>query len=138
MYYYLTHFYTEPSAAPVNVRGHNTSSTSILVQWGNVPAEDRNGKILSYTVTYKVGEGDALTKVVNAPATQTTLSGLNEHTEYSITVFASTSKGGGTANEPAIKVTTDEDSKYLDREPLILLCCTKKVCVQMSSNVHDL
>ena len=110
--------FTAPSAPPVNVRGHNTSSTSILVQWGNVPAEDRNGKILCYTVSYRVGEGVPLTKVVNAPATQTTLTGLNEYTEYSITVFANTSKGGGKSNEPAVKVTTDEDSKYPEREPL--------------------
>ena len=28
-----TSFISEPSAAPLNVRGHDTSSTSILVTW---------------------------------------------------------------------------------------------------------
>ena len=49
-------------------------------------------------------------KNVTAPANHTTLTGLNEHTNYSITVFASTSKGGGNASWP-IFIVTDEDSK---------------------------
>ena len=45
-----------------------------------------------------------------APADQTTLAGLNEYTNYSITVFASTSKGGGNQSTPIV-VITDEDSE---------------------------
>ena len=94
------------------MKGHNTSSTSIFVQWSNVPAADQNGVILSYTVTYKaLPDGSPQTKVVSAPATQATLTGLNEYTNYSITVFASTIKGNGNACLP-IFVITDEDSKF--------------------------
>ena len=76
-----------------------------------MPAADQNGIILRYTVTYTAFPGGSeQTKVVNAPATDTTLTGLNEFTNYSITVFASTSKGGGNESEPII-VITDEDSK---------------------------
>ena len=104
-------FFAEPNAPPDNVRGHNTSSTSILVQWGEVPADDQNGIILSYTVTYKaLPNGGELTKDVSAPATQVTLTELNEYTNYSIMVFASTAKGGGNVSAPEI-VLTDEDSK---------------------------
>ena len=104
--------FSAPNATPVNVRGHNTSSTSILVQWGEVPAADRNGTILSYTVTYKaLPNGIELTKNVTAPTTQVTLTNLNEYTNYSITVFAWTAKGGGNVSAPII-VITDEDSKY--------------------------
>ena len=104
---------TEPNAPPANVRGQNTSSTTILVQWGDVPAADQNGIILSYTITYTaIPGGSAQTKVVNAPANKTTLTGLNEFTNYSITVFASTSKGGGNVSEP-IAVITDEAGKLL-------------------------
>ena len=93
------------------MQGHNTSSTSILVQWGDVPSADQNGIILSYTVGYTaLPGGSEQTKVVNAPANETTLTGLNEFTNYSITVLASTSKGGGNISEPII-VITDEDSK---------------------------
>ena len=105
-------FITEPNAPPDNVTKFNTSSTSIVVQWDQVPPADQNGVILSYTVTYRA-LGDMLEKTEDVPASTraATLTGLNEYTNYSITVFASTSKGGGTTSAPII-VRTDEDSKY--------------------------
>ena len=48
---------------------------------------------------------------MGAPTTQVTLIGLNEYTNYSITVFASTVKGDGSVSEPVI-VITDEDSTF--------------------------
>ena len=67
---------------------------------------------MSYTVTYtSLRSGSEQTKNVTAPANQTTLTGLNEHTEYRITVFASTAKGGGVESTP-IEVITEEDSKF--------------------------
>ena len=107
--------YSEPNAPPSNVQGHNISSTSILVQWGDVPAADQNGIILSYTVTYKaLPGGTPKAEKVIASTTETTLTGLNEYTNYSITVFASTVKGDGNVSKPII-VITDEDSKLLFR-----------------------
>ena len=105
-------FLTEPNAPPATVEGHNTTSTSILVQWRDVPEPDQNGVILSYTITYKaLPSGNPETKVVNAPTKQATLIGLNEYTNYSITVFASTAKGDGSVSSPII-VITDQDSKF--------------------------
>ena len=105
-------YFSVPTGSPINVLGHNTSSTSILVQWGNVPESQRNGIIVNYIVTYQVSsEGDEQTKVVNATTTQVTLMGLNEYTVYSIRLSASTSKGVGPKSE-AKKVRTDQDSKY--------------------------
>ena len=101
-----------PNAPPSNVRGQNLSSTSIFVQWSNVPAADQNGVILSYTVIYKaLPNGGPQTEVVSAPTSHGTLAGLNEYTSYSITVFASTIKGDGNTSVPII-VITDEDSKF--------------------------
>ena len=103
---------TEPNAPPSNVQGHIRSPTSILVQWGDVPAADQNGILLSYTVTYWMLPGvSQQTKVVNAPTTEATLMDLNEHTNYRITVFASTVKGDGNVSEP-ITLGTDEDSEF--------------------------
>ena len=103
--------YPEPNAPPSNVEGRNTSSTGILIQWSDVPAADQNGIILSYTVTYKaLPGGTPKTEVVIAPTTEVTLTDLNEFTNYSITVFASTVKGAGNDSEPIV-VVTDEDSK---------------------------
>ena len=104
---------SEPSGPPVKVSARNLSSTSILVQWGEVPDTDKNGIILSYTVNYKVTpEGNLLqSQEVNASTREVTLTGLNKNTKYEIQVFANISKGGGKKSEP-ITVQTDEDSKY--------------------------
>ena len=111
-FFYLS-VYPEPNAPPSNVQGHNTSSTSILVEWGEVPLADQNGIILRYTVNYTALPGSSeQTKVVDAPITQANLTGLNEYTNYSITVFASTVKGDGNASAPTF-VITDEDSKLI-------------------------
>ena len=83
-----------------------------MVQWGDVPVADQNGIILSYTVTYiALPFGSLQTEVVNAPVRQLILTGLNEYTNYNITVFASTAKGDGNVSTPTI-VVTDEDSKF--------------------------
>ena len=86
-----------PSASPANFTGSSTSSTSILVQWDQVPLPYQNGVILYYTVTYRLYYNGLFpqTMVVAAPTNQTTLTGLNQSTLYSIAVSASTRKGGG-------------------------------------------
>ena len=72
---------------------------------------DQNGIILTYTVTYTALPGGiSRTAVVSAPTTHVALRGLEEYTDYSILVFASTMKGDGNARDPII-VTTDQDSK---------------------------
>ena len=116
------HIITEPTDSPKNVRGHNTSSTSVFVQWNEIPsAGDRNGIILSYTVEYTALPGESQqTKIVNAPTTQANLTGLNEYTEYIIFVSASTIKGSGPKSEQA-DIFTDEDSMYPRRLLFILI-----------------
>ena len=116
-------FSTEPNAPPASVTGHSASSTGIFVSWGQVPFLDQNGVILSYTVTYiALHGGSSQTKNVTAPANQTTLTGLNKYTNYSITVFASTSKGGGNQSTPIV-VITDEDSKFMIAGFFLLFSC---------------
>lgn len=114
LYYFLKKF-SEPNAAPINVRARNLSSTSILVQWGEVPDTDKNGIILSYTVNYQATPEGSLqqSQVVNASNStrEVTLTRLHKNTEYKIMLFANTSKGGGNESEP-VTVKTDEDSKY--------------------------
>ena len=107
----LTSFISEPSAAPLNVRGHNTSSTSIFVTWDGVPAADKNGIITSYNITYhSLTENHSNSTKVDYPDRQVTLIGLREFVNYSITVSASTNIGPGPASD-AIIVITGEDSK---------------------------
>ena len=67
---------------------------------------------MNYTVTYgELPSGDSGKEIVIAPRTNATLTGLQKFTNYSITVFASTAKGGGNKSELII-VITDEDRKY--------------------------
>ena len=114
----LLSFFLAPSAAPVSLQGHNKSSTSIFVTWGQVPPSDQNGVILSYTVSYKeasIGSAQTVPVTVNEPTNSTTLKDLNQYTNYSITIFASTIKGAGIVSAP-IFVITDQDSKFVIRE----------------------
>ena len=112
LFQWFVFFSIEPDSPPVFVQGYNTSSTSILVEWGNVPHAAQNGIILRYTVHYKVfPNGTVHSKPVSAPSSQVTLRGLKKYTNYSIWVSASTVMGNGNASKPII-VTTDEDSKF--------------------------
>ena len=98
----------------MSLQGHNKSSTSIFVTWGQVPFSDQNGVILNYTVSYKeASNGSAQRVTVDEPANSTTLKGLNEYTNYIITVFASTIKGPGIVSAPIFVITDEDSKKYL-------------------------
>ena len=100
-----------PSAAPQNVRGHNKSSTSILVTWDEVPANEQRGNIRYYSVIYRETQGGAeMSKRVNAPTLSVELTGLKKYAKYSIQVSAATVKGDGPASVP-ITVSTKQGSK---------------------------
>ena len=117
--------------------GHSASSTSIFVTWGDVPFLDQNGVILSYTVTYRaLPGGSSQTKNVTAPANQTTLTGLHKYTNYNITVFASTSKGGGNQSTPIV-VITDEDSKFVITELAYHFVCALYRKCHLAYLYHD-
>ena len=92
--------------------GYNTSSTSILVSWNEVPAEQQNGIITGYTITYQSqAENHNGNVTVDANDRQKNITGLKEFVDYNITGFASTVKGDGPHSAPVIVVRTDQDSK---------------------------
>ena len=93
---YNSNLFIEPAVAPPNVRGRNTSSTSILVLWDGVPVVDQNGIITGYTINYQSQtENDSANVPADANKRQKELTGLKEYVDYNITVFASTAKGAG-------------------------------------------
>ena len=101
--------------------GQNSSSTSILVEWNEVPAVEQNGIITGYTITYKSQtQNDNGTVEVNGSVRETELTNLKKFVKYNITVFASTVKGGGPASNPIV-VRTDQDSKYFSRQLLVII-----------------
>ena len=73
----------------------------LTVTWV-APASDAT--ITHYTVNYTPMGGTAMSKVVDAAETTTTLTGLTNGTEYTITVTA-TSSGGTSAASDAVKAT---------------------------------
>ena len=99
----------------MNVTGHKTSSTSILVEWDDVPDFDQNGIITSYNITYRSKTENHNGFAEAGPNDrQKEVTDLREYVEYDITVRASTSKGDGPDSSP-ITVRTDQDGKYLDK-----------------------
>ena len=100
-----------PSAAPGNVQGYNSSSSSIRVTWASVAAVHQNGMIVSYRVSYQaVGgsfiDGTKRDKQVVGASNQADLTGLEAYVDYNITVYASTSVGEGPSSiSIAVKTT---------------------------------
>ena len=83
-----------------------------MFEWGYVPAADQNGIILRYTVYYfALLDSTIQIKLVNAPTTTVTLTDLTEHTEYFVTVFASTVKGPGNFSK-RLTIRVEEDSEF--------------------------
>ena len=80
----------------------DVNSSNITVQWESVPCIHQNGAITGYSVQYGVmGSGNTETMTVSgASTTQTTISGLNPSTTYSIQVAAVNSAGTGVYSDP--------------------------------------
>ena len=79
--------------------------------WDEVPADQQNGIITGYNITYKSQtENDNGIIQVNGSVRQTELIYLKEYVNYDITVLAFTVKGDGPASNPIV-VRTDQDSK---------------------------
>ena len=81
--------------------------------WDEVPADQQNGIVTGYTITYySQTENDNGSVSAGPHDRQKNLTNLQEYVNYNITVFASTEKGDGPASDPVIVVRTDQDSKY--------------------------
>ena len=101
---------SEPDGAPQNVRGHNTSSTSISVWWEEVQTDLQNGIITGYNITYESQtENDKGVLLTGPNDRQANLTGLKKFVNYNISVIAFTVKGDGPPT--VIVVRTDQDSK---------------------------
>merc|ERR1719266_3228743 len=99
-----------PGAGPKEVNATSTSSTTILVHWGEVAKEDHNGVIEGYKVYYGGKSVPFQYKNIKSNTTmQTTLTELKKFTDYTIQVLAYTRIGDGALSSPPIQVTTYED-----------------------------
>ena len=93
---------------PDNYTGISTSSSSITLSW-KAPIES-NGIITNYSIQYfAIAAGKTLQISLTSSQTTTTLSGLLPYTNYSCSITAHTSVGGGPA--ATTSVTTEQDSE---------------------------
>ena len=85
----------------------DVTSSTITVQWGEVPCIHQNGDITGYSVQYEVmGSGNTMTMPVDGAATtQTTIGDLMSSTTYSIQVAAVNSEGTGVYSDPEMSET---------------------------------
>ena len=80
--------------------------------WHEVPADQQNGVITGYTITYKSQtENDNGNVLARPDDRQKELTNLKEYVNYNITLSASTVRGDGPASDPPIVVRTDQDRK---------------------------
>ena len=106
--------YIEPDTPPTNVLARADNSTSIMVNWTQVPAINRNGIINMYEIEYiplQTFEGQIMTATMNvSDILSARLTGLQEYVNYSISVRAYTRIGQGPYSS-AITILTLEDGE---------------------------
>ncbi|XP_011308943.1 protein sidekick isoform X2 [Fopius arisanus] len=99
-----------PSVGPSNVEANATSSTTILVRWGEIPVVHQNGQIEGYKVFY--GASGSPYQYKNIPRNTTfttTLTELRKFVQYHIQVLGYTRLGDGALSGPPVRVQTFED-----------------------------
>lgn len=102
-----------PSVGPANVEANATSSTTILVKWGDVPVEHQNGQIEGFKVYYGANSRSPY-QYKNIPKNTTfttTLTELRKFVQYHVQVLAYTRLGDGALSTPPIRVQTFDDSE---------------------------
>ena len=87
---------TAPTSGPASLSLGTVTTSTITVQWEEVPCLHRNGEITGYIVVTRNSGVTINTESINdGDARETTVSGLNPSTLYSMFVVASNSIGFG-------------------------------------------
>ena len=95
---------------PSNITAQNTSSSSIIVTWNDVPAEHQNGNITGYKVYIRNIGSEGGWESEETSQKTFSKSGLDLWTFYDIKISAKTSVGEGVQSN-AVTVRTDEDGE---------------------------
>ena len=100
--------YTAPSAAPQNIGGYASGSTSIYLSWSPPPLQHRNGRIRRYYIYVREVNTGTQTQH-SSTGLQTTIYWLHPYYTYECRVAAYTISEG-TLSQP-VTITTDEDGR---------------------------
>ena len=115
-----------PNAAPHNVRGFATGSTSLFLNWTLPPFQQQNGRIRNYHVNVLNVITNELTQFTTNN-TQLTVSSLHPYSTYWCTVAAFTLAQG--PQSIPVMIQTYQDSKFT--------CITYKVIQVQSSQTVE-
>ena len=93
----LHNSFLAPSGRPLDLTAFPTSATDILVEWKVPNTYEQNGVVVEFTIIYKLDTNIERLVPVSDNSTKFCflLTGLEEGSEYSIRVAASTSVGIG-------------------------------------------
>ena len=101
-------YVAEPERAPSLTSVEVLSSTSVKVEWQQVPETLRNGIITKYVISY-TAENKTGEKEVLAPLLEAVVNGLSQSTEYSFRVRAETVKGASQESDPLYATTEGKE-----------------------------
>ena len=126
----LVHEFAVPGAPPQSVAVSSVNSSSIKVSWGDVLCDQRNGEITGYQVNYTSTSDNG---IVNTTGNQTsfTLSDLQPHTDYSISVAAMTVNGTGPFSTPVTNKTLFTGRKF-NYNTQIMVLFTTPFCINIT------
>ena len=101
-----------PIASPQNISGQFVNATSLLISWEPPPTEDRNGIIRGYNISYNnISAEEPIALFVLG--TSVVIGDLEEFTNYSVSVGATTVNGTGPFT--SVVVRTDSDGEYFNK-----------------------
>ena len=94
--------YLAPRIGPSIVSTTETAK-SLTIRWEELSQDDQNGVILGYRVTVVAVNTNELIAIANVTERNFTQGGLNEYTNYSVSVAAFTSVGIGNSSVAVIE-----------------------------------
>ena len=104
-----------PDSSPA-LTAQAMSSTSIIAHWSEIPFIHQNGIITTYEVFYEPldsYDGQLEGRILNVTTLSIVLTGVEEFTEYNISVRAYTVKGAGPYIDNVIIQTFQDSMDYL-------------------------
>ena len=104
-----TLLYTAPSAAPLNIEGYASDSTSIYLSWSPPPLQHHNGRIRRYYIYVREDNITGTETQHTSTGLQTTIYQLHPYYTYECRVAAYTISEG-TLSQP-VNIMTHQDSK---------------------------
>ena len=113
---------TEPSGKPAVLAAHNTSSTSIYLEWSPPASHTMHGQFLGYVINYRPRDTSPAqsreVQVTNPAATSHTVTDLAVYTQYLVSIRVTNPEGDGP--ETIVVVMTDEGAPSSPRNVKIL------------------